>query len=398
MSKAKQQTLHQRAMAIYVKLTDSHIAKARRAIRDYNAARKEATFQLKPIFAAMQEKFEEGEKIEACSSMKEYCKVHKHFGCLTYARVRQILTDKSGNEGRVKSSKSLDLKPGTLIGIDPTMFTNDRVGTKIKITAFGKAWRDEKGKWHIEIIGEELNEMPAEIPAMEIYTETCLTCGNQRTDDESDTLVTIPRSGNAFNGARIPCQKCGTKASAYNKKKFASKPVGWQPATKPKPATQTKIFDPQKDLLKRFRAAKKVAKFYVEMMKELTDGVDRKYAELRELYPDGKDLWPWHPPTKEYCLPKSEEEFQAECDKATGDFHALLDEGKAAGVLTEAPRKKKMSEPAKSVAAAVDAAVPSNIAPQIIEAVKRQKARIALGLEPFNSACPEDEHEEEEEL
>src|SRR6202008_2153600 len=62
----------------------------------------------------------------------------------------------------------------------------------------------------------------------EVYTVTCLTCGNQRTDDESNTLVTLPSNG-AQNAARNHCQKCGTKASVYNKKKFASKPVGWKP-------------------------------------------------------------------------------------------------------------------------------------------------------------------------
>jgi hypothetical protein len=114
-------TLHEKAMAIFATLrTTRTLDKARRTIRNYNLDRKEATFQLKPIFTAMQEKFEAGEKIEAATSMKEYCKIYKSSGCFTYARVRQILTGKSGNENKSKV-KSLDrvvLTPGMLIEVD----------------------------------------------------------------------------------------------------------------------------------------------------------------------------------------------------------------------------------------------------------------------------------------
>jgi hypothetical protein len=63
-------------------------------------------------------------------------------------------------------------------------------------------------------------------------TVTCLTCGNQRTDDESNTLVTIPRAKGAQNAAKYHCGVCGTKASVYNQKKFTSKPVGWGDSVK----------------------------------------------------------------------------------------------------------------------------------------------------------------------
>ncbi len=78
------------------------------------------TAQLKQIFAAMQEKFEAGEQIAGCSSVKEYCKAFKPSGCLTYARVRQILTGKSGNENKKRSSQPTDLtrlEDGTVVTV-----------------------------------------------------------------------------------------------------------------------------------------------------------------------------------------------------------------------------------------------------------------------------------------
>jgi hypothetical protein len=110
--------------------------------------------------------------------------------------------------------------------------------------------------------------------------------------------------------------------------------------------------DPKKDLLKRFRAAKKVAKFYVGMMKEL-EAVTRfaafEYDKLLELYNPAtitdKD-YPWTPPSKNYTLPKTEAEFHAEYDAATDRFNDILEEGKTLGVLTDAPREKKEKQTA----------------------------------------------------
>ena len=60
------------------------------------------------------------------------------------------------------------------------------------------------------------------------------------------------------------------------------------------------MVDPQKDLTKRYRAVKRVAKFYCGMMKELTDGVDDNYDRLLNLYADngwGDRRYPWTVPS-----------------------------------------------------------------------------------------------------
>lgn len=102
-------------------------------------------------------------------------------------------------------------------------------------------------------------------------------------------------------------------------------------------AADKKPVDPAKELMKRYRAAKRVAKFYCGMMTELMEGVDGKYDRFRALYPEGGDAFPWTPPRTDYGVPKSEKEFQAEYDAAIAEFDAVLEEGKAAGVLTTAP-------------------------------------------------------------
>jgi hypothetical protein len=107
---------------------------------------------------------------------------------------------------------------------------------------------------------------------------------------------------------------------------------------------KAKTTDPAKDLMKRFRAAKRLAKFYVGMMQEweaVTRHGKRDYANLLKLWGGEQNGYPWTPPTKDYQLPKTEKEFQTEYDKATAEFHKVLAEGEAAGVLTTAPREKK---------------------------------------------------------
>jgi len=84
---------------------------------------------------------------------------------------------------------------------------------------------------------------------------------------------------------------------------------------------------------KRIRAIRRAAKFYVEMMKELMDGVDGDYEHLRSLYPDGVHIFCAYPPRPDYDLPKTEKGFQAEYDQACDELDALL-----AGKATPAPR------------------------------------------------------------
>ena len=90
------------------------------------------------------------------------------------------------------------------------------------------------------------------------------------------------------------------------------------------------------DLLKRFRAAKRITKFYTGMMDELLHGVDGDYYRLLGLYET--PLYPWTPPTPNYRLPPTEREFQMEYERATDEFSRLLAEGEAAGVLTTSRR------------------------------------------------------------
>jgi hypothetical protein len=68
-------------------------------------------------------------------------------------------------------------------------------------------------------------------------------------------------------------------------------------------------------------------------------------------------------------------------------------------IYNRAYAEPEVSEPAQALAAATAAAdVPMNIAPEILDTVKRQKARIALGLHPTNDECPNEDDEDEEEF
>lgn len=93
-------------------------------------------------------------------------------------------------------------------------------------------------------------------------------------------------------------------------------------------AAALKPVDPKKELKKRYRSVTRASKFYGGMFEEL-EAVDGKYTSLLELYPNGKDAFPWTPPTRPYNLPATEEEFREEWQKATEDLDALLIELKA---------------------------------------------------------------------
>jgi hypothetical protein len=189
-----------------------------------------------------------------------------------------------------------------------------------------------------------------------VYTETCMTCGAQRTKGEDSPIVTIPRSGNAFNGARVHCKNCGTKASAYNRRKFTDKPVGWVPTGNLPPER------PVKSAKKKTHAIGTTAG---DVVKWTVCGKAIHQAEPGEINiaADGEK------PTCGTCLKHRSYRF--------GKF-----------------KTAEVSESAQALADATAAAdVPTNIAPEILNAIKSQKQRIAVGLHPVSSACPNAEEE-----
>jgi hypothetical protein len=148
--------LHEKALKAFgVIVRTKKEEKAHEVDRYFFARRKEEEVNhIKPLLEEMQTAFERGEEIGGCRSLKSYCKAWKWSGVLSYARCRQILTGKSGNESKDKSVKSLDLevKLGsilrfgtrryTVVGLGDSMITDDK--------------EDEYGVFHYsKVIGEK---------------------------------------------------------------------------------------------------------------------------------------------------------------------------------------------------------------------------------------------------
>jgi hypothetical protein len=113
---ATAQQLHDAALKLMGKLERTQAeSDAAETTKGYNERRKATVVEFKTVLAEMDAAFNRGERVGGCASMKDYCKTYKPQGMVTYARVRQILTGTSGNEGKVKS---LDLKVGDTITIE----------------------------------------------------------------------------------------------------------------------------------------------------------------------------------------------------------------------------------------------------------------------------------------
>ncbi len=347
MVKTKQPDLHQRAIKVFevIKKTDNE-RRAQNTVKHYNDRRREHVVnKVKPMLEEMQAAFDRGEQIGGCTSLKQWCKGYKHYGALSYARCRQILTGKSGNEGKVKS---LDLGDTLRIGKrkfrvvslgDPSFpHASDENGLECHE---GISQYDHSIQYNLVEIKEELTHS---------YNPTSggafTRCGLANTD-KAKLLCTTDDSAT--------CPEC---------LKVAAKPA---PKAKRKKARKIKLFSSvdmraldkyrEKEYMKKFRAAKRAAKFFGGMYMEFANGVNRDYKRFLELYrPDGDDRkYPWTPPQKGYSLPKTEKEFLAQNDAASEEFNKLLDEGIAKGVLTTAPRETQHPA-AKALAATVDGA------------------------------------------
>jgi hypothetical protein len=102
MNKKPQPDLHEKALKVFavIKRTDKE-QKAADTVFNYSQRRKEEIANhILPVLKDMDAAFNRGETIGGATSLKQWCKAYKSFGALTYARCRQILTGKSGNEGR----------------------------------------------------------------------------------------------------------------------------------------------------------------------------------------------------------------------------------------------------------------------------------------------------------
>jgi hypothetical protein len=130
--------LHNEAMAIFKGMKQTRKEENAGAVRKgYNQRRKEGTARLKPIYEQMQADFETGIAHGGVTSMKEYCKAWKHEGCLTYARVRQILTGTSGHKDKVKPVDSLDpvtVKVGSVMRLMVTVGYDEKNDKEITET------------------------------------------------------------------------------------------------------------------------------------------------------------------------------------------------------------------------------------------------------------------------
>jgi hypothetical protein len=229
MAKTKQSSnLHDTALLLCASmLPDKKEVGAQKTLASMRERNKETKEKLHGIFAQMQTAFERGTVIGGCNSMKMWCKAWKSQGALTYARVRQILTGKSGNEG--KRSSNLTLKPGSLFTVDGityqipenigkhsdhvAMVKTSRSSDMVHVTFWAKAIEGTFTPLH----EEEEEEEPVSQPKP---TET--SSRNKRVHflDEQGTLTcdqyTVPKPNQHTSNieGEVTCKLCLSKIAA----------------------------------------------------------------------------------------------------------------------------------------------------------------------------------------
>jgi hypothetical protein len=153
----KLEKLHQYATALmaHMKKTKDE-GDAAETMKGYNERRKKLVAGFKPVLAEMDAAFNRGEHVGGCGGMKEYCKTYKPKGMVTYARVRQILTGVSGNEGKVKS---LDLLKEliTVVSTESPITVIEKASAICdQIKWLPKAWKEEEEQDSLHSAAEQL--------------------------------------------------------------------------------------------------------------------------------------------------------------------------------------------------------------------------------------------------
>ena len=166
--------LHDAALTLFKELKPGkRIKGAKEIVAGYNEERRAKTAKLKPILAEMQAEFEKGETPGGCTSMKEWCKTYKGYGAFTYARVRQIITGTSGNEGKGKV-KSL-YREGDVVKFGKRQF---------KITSVPESEEElsktKMGSYRLTFLVEEIVEPKATHFKAKGSRSTAMICGEKK--------------------------------------------------------------------------------------------------------------------------------------------------------------------------------------------------------------------------
>ena len=128
---------------------------AKETVAGYNKRRKETTAALKPVLVQIDDAFKRHETVGGWSSMKQWC---EKVGTLTYARVRQIITGKSGNEAKVKSVGLLDQ-------VELTKDTVVRIGVEVfRLTTTPRLRPTTDGQWTLEVLVEKVATTTVGVP------------------------------------------------------------------------------------------------------------------------------------------------------------------------------------------------------------------------------------------
>ena len=331
MPKKPKLDLHQRALQVFGELQpDKREKAAQRKVTSYNERRREQTVnKVKPVLIEMDAAFARGEKIGGATSLKEYCRMYKYIGnVLSYARCRQILTGKSGNEG--KKVKSLDLKDGVTVTIDGKNFTIHNLNSLSPVpNATGYTHNIDINLIAIEESKKEepLTERPkrTDYATEDADGKNRMLCGRRFSRHElavgdATCPMCLAKRKDQENAPTPFDQKEAKKKAQKRKNKKPARKVKLFSSVDIRALDKTRDEQEHKEWKRRLQAA----------TKRLTP-LNNRLADIgarAEFSPSG------------YKDEEDTPEFRAEYEKASEEFNKVFDEGKAKGWISTEPREK----------------------------------------------------------
>jgi hypothetical protein len=376
--------LHKNALALFAKLKST-----RKSVQNYNDRRREMTASVKRILMEMDTRMKAGEKFAGYGNFKDYCRAYRSQGCFSYQRIRQIITGTTGNEARKKKSHPSTIKRGI------RGYINEQ--GDLQLTFDGVTYT---------VIGHSKHILDA-MPSRD-HTHSCVLFMNKVEEKKEEPAeISKPKikkltAAETAEAVRSTLNKLRSMTSDEYYAAGGDGTLNWVLSKFDEAIAAHPEWRDQQIQVERKKLTRESKPAEIPATKKARGNAPRRPGRSREKTPNGirriKGTHSLLNETVTHCgiyysdAPRAQFYNICDIDIENPTCRACKCHKEKLGIKPAVAKQPGISEPAKALAAAVDgASTPKNIAPEILDALKRQKLRISVGADPHNDGCPDDE-------